>query len=104
MHDLPISVIDRVISPIREDMRSFAKIKPSRKFPTLQYYLAPASSESSDQSMHPCYLMSSLVALLMANDLWLVHDNNATDGTVKMRLPICERRTCQQVQFVVDGS
>ena len=43
-HDLPISVNDRVISAFREDfifhetshMRSFAKIKPSRKFPNLQ--------------------------------------------------------------------
>ena len=35
--DLPISVNGRVISPIREDMRSFAKIKPSRKFPNLLY-------------------------------------------------------------------
>ena len=45
MHDLPISVNDRVISPIREGlifhetshMRSFAKIKLSRKFQNLQY-------------------------------------------------------------------
>ena len=36
----PISVNDRVISAFREDfmhMRSFVKIKPSRKFPNLQY-------------------------------------------------------------------
>ena len=42
-HDLPISVTDRVISPFREDflftklLRSFVKIKASRKFPNLQY-------------------------------------------------------------------
>ena len=42
--DLPISVNDRMISPIHEDfilhktshMRSFTKIKSSRKFPNLQ--------------------------------------------------------------------
>ena len=35
--DLPISINDRVILPFREGlhMRSFAKIKPSRKFPNL---------------------------------------------------------------------
>ena len=36
-HDLLISVNNRVISPFCEDMRSFAKIKSSRKFPNLQY-------------------------------------------------------------------
>ena len=36
-HDLHISVNDRVISPFREDLIfTFAKIKPSRKFPNLQ--------------------------------------------------------------------
>ena len=41
-HDLPISVNNRVITPFREGfiftkLRSFAKIKPLRKFPDLQY-------------------------------------------------------------------
>ena len=43
--DLPISVNDRIILPFCEDfifrklriLRSFTKIKPSRKFPNLQY-------------------------------------------------------------------
>ena len=52
MHDLHISGNDRVISPFREDfiftkltlhMQSFAKIKPSRKFPNLQYLRASKS-------------------------------------------------------------
>ena len=42
-HDLHILVSDRVISAFRKDfiftkLRSFAKIKPSRKFPNLQLY------------------------------------------------------------------
>ena len=44
MADLPTSVNDRAISSFREgfyfqetSLRSFAKIKPSRKFPNLQY-------------------------------------------------------------------
>ena len=37
VHDLPISVIDSVISPFREDF-IFTKITPSRKFPNLQFY------------------------------------------------------------------
>ena len=45
--DLPISINERVILPFREGfiftklrtMRSFAKIKSSRKFPNLQYTL-----------------------------------------------------------------
>ena len=38
MHDLPISINDRVILPFNKGfMRSFAKIKPSWKFPNLQY-------------------------------------------------------------------
>ena len=44
-HELPTSVNDRLISTFREEfychetshMRSCAKIKPSRKFPNLQY-------------------------------------------------------------------
>ena len=44
-HDLSLSVNDRMISPFREyfifqetsHMRSFAKIKPLRKFPNQQY-------------------------------------------------------------------
>ena len=35
-HDLHISVNDRVISPYREDF-IITKLKPSRKFPNLQY-------------------------------------------------------------------
>ena len=41
-HDIPISVKDRVILPFREcfnftKLRIFPKIKPSLKFPNLQY-------------------------------------------------------------------
>ena len=43
-HDIPISVNDRVILPLQDGfnftklrMRCFAIIKPSRKFPNLQY-------------------------------------------------------------------
>ena len=36
MHDLPVSVNDRVIAGNREDF-IFTKLKPSPKFPNLQY-------------------------------------------------------------------
>ena len=50
--DLPISIIDKVILPFSRGfyfhetshMRSFAKIKSSRKFPNLQY-VNPCSAE-----------------------------------------------------------
>ena len=44
-HDLPISVNDKMISPFREDY-IFTKLKPSRKFPNLQYRTACADPES----------------------------------------------------------
>ena len=55
-HDLPISVNYGVISPFREvfiftKLRSFAKVKPSGKFPNLQYMRLKKGFSASDIRM-----------------------------------------------------
>ena len=76
MYDLPILLIDRVISPVRKDFiftkRSFTKIKPSRKFPNLQYFtvnkwLYASSRYPFSRANHTIYRGSYISARVLLN-------------------------------------
>ena len=65
MHDLPISVNDRVIVRNREDFFSrnakFRENKALTKISELTLCLLYANSKDADQSVHQCSLISAFV-------------------------------------------
>ena len=72
VHDLPISVMDRVISRgfyFHENlhMQSFAKIKPSRKFPILQYLTFAVCTFIYYKIYGPMHNIMVLIAKLSLN-------------------------------------
>ena len=90
-HDLPISVINRVIQRFHEALifhesshiKSFAKIKPSQKFPNLQY-AKPTVQFDWTSSMSSCMCLTYLYQMdYIFSFLWIELFINAKLTLVK---------------------